>query len=131
MLRTHLRLVAVTAVVVALCLVGCEGGGGDGAQTGTVTGRVISIVSQLGVGGAQITLGVGGPSAISDSNGNYTVVGVPAGANIPVFVTPPAGFTVSDPTPGTPEVAQVNVLAGTTTVLPDIVLVPTQPPAPP
>jgi hypothetical protein len=131
MLRIHLRLVAVIAVVVVLCLVGCEGGGGQGGQGGTVTGRVISIASQLGVGGAVITLGVGGPSATSDSNGNYTVTGVAGGSNIPVFVTPPAGFTVSDPTPGTPEVALVNVVAGATTILPDIVVVPTSPPQPP
>ncbi|MFQ6098832.1 MAG: hypothetical protein ACE5O2_13975, partial [Armatimonadota bacterium] len=65
------------------------------------------------------------------ANGNYTVTGVPAGSDIPVFVTPPPGFEVSDPTPGTPEVARINVVAGGTTMLDDIILVPQGPPPPP
>jgi len=101
--------------VVAAFLVGCGGGGDDVgpvAATGTVSGQIKHIGTDQGLGGVTVT--VGGRTAVSDNNGNFTVTNVPVGNNQVVTITPPEWLAL----PGTTQIT-VNVYEGQNTALAD------------
>ena len=62
----------------AFALSGCGGGGsGGGALTGSISGQAYDASTLAAVGGA--TVSVGGLEATTESDGSFTLSGVPAG----------------------------------------------------
>lgn len=69
---------AALLTVGAMLLVGCGGGdGGEGAQTGRITGVVQHAATQLGLGDVEVS--VGNVSTRTASDGSFTLNNVPAG----------------------------------------------------
>ena len=97
--------VAITAVVVT----GCGGGDGGATNVGSVTGYILDVVSDDGIGNMVVT--IGGRQGTSDAglDGFFTVSNVPPGDH-DVFVTPTPLFT---PVGGSP-VDEVPVTANST-----------------
>ena len=107
---------SAVAVIVVLTIAGCGGGSSStppSGNNGAVSGRVEDFTQQVGLGG--ITVTIGGQSAVSDVNGNFTVTGVDPGQHA-VSVVAPAATNLVLP-PGSP-IAPVFVAAGQTTQLP-------------
>ncbi len=48
-------------------------------STGAITGRVVNAVNNQGIGGAQVCVIAGSRCTTTDSNGNYTLLNIPAG----------------------------------------------------
>lgn len=113
-----------TLMLVALTLSGCGGGGEDGGPpvvaTGSLSGRVVPANAvSAGIAGAEVTIvtsaaGVGTAqtlTALTDSQGNYTLSGVPVGPQ-----TVMAART-SDTTFRSQTIPNVPISAGATTRL--------------
>ncbi len=113
----QLMMIIVAVSLLTSGLSGCGGGGssgGNGGQdtdTGSVTGRVLHFTTDVGLGGVTVT--VGGRSAVSDSNGYFTITGIAPGTGQLLTVTPPAWLSMPSIEPIT-----VNVYADQTTTLP-------------
>ncbi len=97
--------VAITVVVIA----GCGGGAAGPTNVGSVTGYILDVVSDDGIGNMVVT--IGGQQGTSDAglSGFFTVSSIPPGDH-DVFVTPTPLFT---PIGGSP-VAEVPVTANAT-----------------
>lgn len=111
------RNLVVTALMLglaALLLVGCGGGGGGGLPTtGTVVGQVLMSGSSDPLGG--ITVSIGGQTAVTDSQGGFSISKVPPG-NQTLTVSPdPSRHLVWPPSTPFPV---ISVVAGQTTTLP-------------
>lgn len=108
--------VMVVAVTLALGLCGCGGGdGGSVDQTvGNVSGHIEDFTAEVGIGNVTVT--IGGHSAVSDANGDFLVEGIAPGTYT-VSISAPAGtgLVLSGDAP------TVTVIAGDTTVLSDTV----------
>jgi len=149
-MKVHCTPVMLTAalgialLVLGLCP-GCGGGGGGAITPGgaTVQGRVVDVATlgvqaqAVGVQGAKITLrptgGGASHSDTTDTNGGYSIGGVPGGSYY-VFVTPPSGYAPpsdpdADPNNG---IATIIAPSSGTLVLADIALAidPDAPPGP-
>jgi len=86
----HLLAAVCIGTIAAAFLVGCGGGNDDVgpvAATGTVSGRILHLNTDQGLGG--VTVAVGGRTAVSDNQGNFAVTNVPVGNNQVLTITPP------------------------------------------
>lgn len=112
-------LLAGSVALVAV-LPGCGGGdGGGGLQTGSAAGVVRVLQGSNLVGLGNVTITIGGRTAVTDANGEYEVKGIQPGGPYVVHVTPPTGSVVP---PGTPAIS-VQVFGGQTTQVPNISLI--------
>jgi len=110
-------IVAVIAAIATatLLVAGCGGGGGAApANVGSVTGRIVELVSGVGVEGMTVT--IGGQEDDSGADGYFTVTGVTPGT-WQINVTPTAFYVPVG------ELPTVAVSAGVTTPLGDDILV--------
>jgi len=105
--------------VLVMMLSGCGGGSGIGAGAGSVTGIVSILQGNIPVGLGNVTISIGGRSAVSGPDGRFTVVGIPAGGPYIVTITPPDGAALP---PGAPTIT-VGVTSGQTSTIPEIGLI--------
>lgn len=88
--RTHWVSTLLT-VAFAAALLGCPTGGGPGPPTFTISGRVTDATTGAGIQGVTVT--IGGRTAITDANGNYSLAGLQAGTYTVVPGLAGASFT--------------------------------------
>ena len=99
--RICLSAVMLGAAAVAVIIAGCGGGGAaaafDPTTTGTVTGVVVALGNSEGtiVEVEGVRLQVGGRSGTTDSDGRFTIRGVPEGDDQELGVTPPDGYLLA------------------------------------
>ncbi len=112
--RRCVGLVALALIAAAVLFAGCGGGGdgGNGVATGSVSGTITYAATGNPLGG--ITVAIGGISTTTNANGQFTLNGVPAGAQV-LQITADAARDLVIP-PGVP--LAVDVTAGGTTQLP-------------
>lgn len=121
-------ILLVLALAIGLC--GC--GGGDGTpvnqNTGSVSGHIEDYTAQVGIGNVSVT--IGGHTALTDANGNFLVEGIPPGTYTVAIVAPEGtGLVLPSDTTIT-----VTVIPGDTTTLPTTVFLMDEndvPPEPP
>lgn len=108
-----LVLVAALGITVGLC--GCGGGGGNDINTGggSVSGHIADLSANTPLPG--VTVIIGGQAAQTDVNGDFLVVGIPAGT-YDVELDIPAGS--GEVLPANAVLPRVRVFTGQTTVLP-------------
>ena len=99
-LSTVSTCIAVTALVVA----GCGGGGGAGPEpttTGAVTGTVgaVGVIEDIIEGVEDAVVSIGTRTDTTDSTGQFTVDGVPAGLQQLITVVPPDGYVLVNSQP--------------------------------
>ncbi len=96
---THRAMLAIILGMVLVRFAGCGGGGGspaDPAQLGTVTGLVMA--SDIdngdlhGLEGAEVT--IANQTGISDSDGHFSVIDIPAGQQQLIVVTLPDPYVL-------------------------------------
>ncbi len=90
-MRTTLSAVVVVCTM-CFILAGCSGG--NASATVQITGRVMDSATGKPVAGVLVELGTA--RAMSDSNGNFTLTGVPTGEQR-FSVIPPEGYTAPAP----------------------------------
>ena len=108
--NTKIAVAAIAVVAIAdVVIAGCGGGAAGPTNVGSVTGYILDIVSDDGIGNMVVT--IGGRQGTSDAGlgGFFTVSNIPPGDH-DVLVTPTPLFT---PIGGSP-VDEVPVTANTT-----------------
>ncbi|NPV45688.1 MAG: carboxypeptidase regulatory-like domain-containing protein [Armatimonadetes bacterium] len=107
-------------VALAATLAGCGGGGeGTALLTGSAFGVVRVYQSGAPVGLGNVTITINGQTGVSDATGAYRVDGITPGGPYTVTITPPTGSALP---PGMDPIT-VQIVAGQTTVVPDVTLI--------
>jgi len=122
---TRRAMLAIMLGMVLVGFAGCGGGGGSPAepgQSGTVTGFVVSLDTDSGdiegLAGAEVSIAT--QTGTSDSEGYFSVTGIPTGQQQLVAVTLPDFFALLSSEP-----IYCDTVSGQTTQLPEpIVAVP-------
>lgn len=136
MAKSSLWKLLLAMGIIALALTGLCGCGSDETivnpgpgtipGTGAVSGTVVYFNTGAGLGGIEVT--IGGRTAVTDSNGRFTVINIPPGVNQQITVAPPYWLALP-----TVEPIRTSVFADQTTALSaPIVLIDagSQPPGP-
>jgi len=114
-------MLTIVLGMILVGLAGCGGGGGSPAepgQSGTVTGLVVSLDTDSGdiegLAGAEVSITT--QAGTSDSEGYFSVVGVPAGHQL-VTVTLPDSYVLLSSEP-----IYCDTVSGQTTELPEPIM---------
>jgi len=125
-------LVAVAVAIIGVSLSGCGGGSGTPIVTGkvgSVSGRILDLMTTLPLGGVRVT--IGSKFADTDAQGYFTVTDIPKGLQSIAITPDPATNWVLPPGSQNPTVTVVaddTVVLDTTIFLMDSSDVPPVPP---
>ncbi len=112
-LWVNLFAIAIISMAIVFTLVSCGGGGGSGGGTGAISGKLTDSSGDP-IEGATIVAGNSSPTAITDKDGNFTILGVSEGT-VPVNTIAPGYETNS---------FSVTVSKDSTTAIPAAVRLP-------
>ncbi len=114
-IKWHLIMIIGIAALIVTGLPGCGGGGDQVADTGSVAGVIQYYRDGTALESIKVT--VGGKSAYSDSNGNFTITGIAPGSDQAVTITPPDWLEMPPADP-----MLVDVTADQTTTLSETIV---------